>query len=77
MLPRSALCASSGKTSRCDCRLSGLTNAYSKKWDNLKAALAIHFAWYNFFRVRHILRVAPATEVEISGHLWTVEELIA
>ena len=25
-----------------------LTNAFSKKLENLKAAVALHFAWYNF-----------------------------
>ncbi|MGI8962728.1 MAG: IS1 family transposase [Bryobacteraceae bacterium] len=32
-------------------RLTRLTNAFSKKWENLRAALALHFAWYNFVRV--------------------------
>ena len=31
-------------------RLTRLTNAFSKKWANLKAALALYFAWYNFCR---------------------------
>lgn len=29
-------------------RLTRLTYAFSKKWDNLRAALALHFAHYNF-----------------------------
>ncbi|MBI3696247.1 MAG: IS1 family transposase, partial [Acidobacteria bacterium] len=32
-------------------RLTRLTYAFSKKWENLKAALALHFAHYNFCRV--------------------------
>jgi len=28
-----------------------LTNAFSKKWDNLKAARALYFAYYNFYRI--------------------------
>ena len=31
-------------------RLTRLTNGFSKKWANLHAALALHFAWYNFCR---------------------------
>jgi IS1 family transposase len=31
-------------------RLTRLTNAFSKKRDNLKAALALHFAFYNLYR---------------------------
>jgi IS1 family transposase len=40
-------------------RLSRLTNAFSKNLDNLKAAVALHFAWYNFCRVHRTLRVPP------------------
>jgi hypothetical protein len=29
-------------------RLTRLTYAFSKKWENLDAALALHFAYYNF-----------------------------
>lgn len=32
-------------------RLTRLTNAFSKKWEHLKAALAVYFAHYNFVRV--------------------------
>ena len=32
-------------------RLTRLTNGFSKKWENLKAALALHFAYYNFCRM--------------------------
>lgn|SRR3989442_12713854 len=31
---------------------------FLKKWENLKAALALHFAWYNFRRVHQTLRVS-------------------
>src|SRR5713101_6759936 len=41
-------------------RFTRLTNAFSKKVDNLKAAIAIHFAHYNFVRVHQTLRVTPA-----------------
>lgn len=32
-------------------RLTRLTNGFSKKWGNLKAAYALHFAYYNFCRI--------------------------
>ena len=41
-------------------RLTRLTNAFSKKWLNLKAALALYFAWYNFSRVHRTIRMTPA-----------------
>jgi IS1 family transposase len=52
-------------------RFTRLTNAFSKKLANLKAALALHFAHYNFMRVRRTLRVTPAMEAGMrvmSGH---------
>ena len=56
-------------------RLTRLTNAFSKKLDNLKAALALHFAWYNFGRVHGSLRVTPAMEAGVADHIWTMEEI--
>ena len=41
-------------------RFTRLTNAFSKKLGNMKAALSLHFAWYNFCRVHSTLRVTPA-----------------
>ena len=57
-------------------RLTRLTNAFSKKLDNLKAALALHFSWYNFGRIHGSLRVTPAMEAGIADHIWTMEELL-
>jgi hypothetical protein len=58
-------------------RFTRLTNAFSKKLDNLKLALAIHFVYYNFCRVHSTLRVTPAMKAGISDHIWTIEELIS
>ena len=57
-------------------RFTRLTNAYSKKLDNLKAACALYFAYYNFCRVHQSLRVSPAMEAGISDHIWTLRELM-
>lgn len=57
-------------------RFTRFTNAFSKKLDNLKAALALHFAWYNFGRVHGSLRVTPAMEAGITDHIWTMKELL-
>ena len=38
-------------------RLTRLTNGFSKKWENLWAALALHFAYYNFCRIHRTIRV--------------------
>jgi len=58
-------------------RLTRLTNAFSKKWDNLHAALSLYFAYYNFCRIHSSIRCTPAMESGITGHVWTLRELLA
>ncbi len=55
-------------------RFTRLVNAFSKKLANLKAAVALYVAWYNFCRAHQTLRVTPAMEAEITDHIWTVHE---
>lgn len=57
-------------------RFTRLTNAFSKKLENLKASVALHYAHYNFVRVHRTLRCSPAMAAKVSGHLWTVSELV-
>ncbi|MFQ5798872.1 MAG: hypothetical protein ACE5H0_09290 [Bacteroidota bacterium] len=57
-------------------RFTPLTNAFSKKLDNLKAALALHFFHYNFMRIHQSLRVTPAMEAKITNNLWTWQDLL-
>ncbi len=57
-------------------RFTRLCNAFSKKLRNLKAAVALYMAWYNFCRVHQTLRVTPSMEAELTDHIWTVEELL-
>ena len=56
-------------------RFTRLTNAFSKKLDNHKAAVALYFMWYNFARIHQTLRVTPAMEAGISDHVWSAEEI--
>jgi hypothetical protein len=58
-------------------RFTRLTNAFSKKLDNLKAAVALHFVHYNFARVHRSLRIAPAMAAGVSDHIWSLEEVAA
>lgn len=57
-------------------RLTRLTNAFSKKWENLHAALSLYFAYYNFCRVHSSIRCTPAMESGITGHVWSLRELL-
>jgi hypothetical protein len=58
-------------------RFTRLTNAFSKKAANLKAACALHFAYYNFCRVHKTLRVTPCMEAGITNHVWAIRELFS
>jgi hypothetical protein len=57
-------------------RFTRLTNAFSKKLSHLKAAVGLHFAWYNFCRVHKTLRVTPAMEAGITDHVWGMPEIL-
>ena len=57
-------------------RMTRLTNAFSKKLENLKASVALHFAHYNFVRIHQSLRITPAMAADLTGHVWSLEELI-
>ena len=57
-------------------RFTRLTSAFSKKIENLKGALSLHFAWYNFCRVHSSLRVTPATARNIVDDIWPIGRLV-
>ncbi len=57
-------------------RLSKLSLRFSKKLDNLKHAVALHFAYHNFYGVHKNLRVTPVMEAGITEHIWTFAELL-
>jgi transposase-like protein/IS1 family transposase len=58
-------------------RLTRLTYAFSKKWENLRAALALHFAYYNFCRIHSSIRATPAMAAGLAVSRWTLAELLA
>jgi IS1 family transposase len=57
-------------------RFTRLTNAFSKKFENLQAAVALHFAHYNLVRLHKTLRVTPAMAGKVTDRLWSLEELV-
>ena len=57
-------------------RFTRLTNAFSKKLENLEHAVALHYMRYNFCRIHQTLRVTPAMEAGVSDHVWSIEEII-
>ena len=58
-------------------RMTRLTLAFSRKYENFGAAMALHFAYYNFSRVHRSLKVTPAMAAGLTDHIWTIAELIA
>jgi IS1 family transposase len=57
-------------------RFTRLTNAFSKKVENLQAAVALHFCHYNFVRVHKTLRTTPVMAAGVENRLWSLEELV-
>lgn len=58
-------------------RFTRLTNSFSKKVENHAHAVALHFMYYNFGRIRKTLRITPAMQAGVSDHVWTLEEIAA
>ncbi|MBM4329462.1 MAG: hypothetical protein FJ118_20145 [Deltaproteobacteria bacterium] len=57
-------------------RFTNLIDAFSRKAENLKPAVALHFAHYNFVRVPKTLKVARAMEAGVSYRIWQIGELV-
>ncbi|MEO6191960.1 MAG: IS1 family transposase [Thermoanaerobaculia bacterium] len=57
-------------------RFTRLTNAFSRKRDNLRAALALHFATYNFTWMHSSIRMTPAMKAGIARKPWTLRDLL-
>jgi IS1 family transposase len=64
-------------TLRMHCRrLTRLTNAFSKKLENFKAAVALHYAYYNFVKSNIAIRCTPAMAAGVTSTFWTVRDLV-
>jgi hypothetical protein len=57
-------------------RLTRVKNAFSKNIESHRAAIALHFAHYNWYRIDGSLRVTPAMEAGITDRVWTLTELL-
>jgi IS1 family transposase len=60
-------------------RFTRLTNAFSKRVENLAAAVSLHFMHYNFARPHKSLSkpypTTPAMAAGVADHVWTLEEI--
>ena len=57
-------------------RFTRLTNGHSKKLENHGAAIALHFAHYNFARIHSTLRVTPAMATGVAKTVWSMDDLL-
>ena len=57
-------------------RLTRLTYAFSKKFENFEAAVALHFAYYNFVRSHGSLKMTPAMTAGIEKSFWSCGDLV-
>jgi hypothetical protein len=57
-------------------RMTRLSCAFSKKWENHEAMLALAICHYNYCRVHSSLKTTPAVASGLENHKWTVRELI-
>jgi IS1 family transposase len=57
-------------------RLTRLTLAFSKKRENFEAAVALHFAYYNFVKRHSTIRCTPAMAAGVASSFWSVGDLV-
>jgi len=65
-------------------RFTRLTNAFSRKLENLTAAVSLHFMFYNFGRPHQTLtkradgtKTTPAMAAGVADHVWSLTEIAA
>ena len=57
-------------------RLTRLTNAFSKKWEDFRAAMALHFCYYNFCKCHSAIKMTPAMAAGVEDSYWTMADLV-
>jgi len=57
-------------------RLTRLTNAFSKKFENFRAAMGLNYAYYNYCLIHRTIRCTPAMAAGVSSRIWTVRDLV-
>jgi IS1 family transposase len=57
-------------------RFTQLTNGFSTRVQNHEAAVALHYMYYNFCRIRQTVRLTPAMQATVTDHVWSIEEIV-
>ena len=58
-------------------RFTRLTNAFSKKIDNHRHSIPLHFMYYNFVRIHQTLRTTPAMASGVTDRLSEISDMVA
>ena len=57
-------------------RFTRLTNAFSKKVENLEHGMALHLLHYNFVRRHMTIKTTPAVAAGVAQRPWTMADLV-
>jgi transposase-like protein/IS1 family transposase len=57
-------------------RMTRLSNGFSRKRANLRAALALYFVYYNFCKFHKSIRMTPAMAAGITRRPWSIGDLL-
>lgn len=57
-------------------RFTRLTNGFSKKIDNLMAAVSLHFMYYNFCRIHQSIRMTPAMKSGKAKRVFEIKDIL-
>lgn len=56
-------------------RFTRLTNAFSKKMENVDRAVSLHFMYYNFVRRHQTIKTTPARKIGVADRVWTLADV--
>ncbi len=57
-------------------RFTRLTNAFSKKVENLDHAVSLHYMHYNYVRLHQAHRLTPAMAAGVTDRLWEIDDIV-
>lgn len=57
-------------------RFTRLTNGFSKKIENHKHAIALHYFYYNFIRKHQTIKTTPAVMAGVANKAWTMVDFV-
>jgi IS1 family transposase len=57
-------------------RFTRLTNGFSKRLENHKYAIALHYFHYNFIRVHQTIKTTPAVMAGVANKVWTMTDFV-